>query len=84
MDLEDEDLTQKIRLLDIFGLGPLMIYAGMKSEELPKWARAALVLFGGTTIVYNGSNYLSVSDRKSEKIALEEMAAFEALEGEED
>ncbi len=67
MNLEDEDLKQKIRLLDIFGIGPLMIYAGMKAEELPSWARAGLVLFGGTTILYNGSNYLSISERKKIK-----------------
>lgn len=80
MDLEDEDLAQTIRLLDIFGVGPLMIYAGTKAEDLPGWARAALVLFGGTTIVYNGANYLSASDRKKERIALEELAAIEMLE----
>lgn len=67
MDLRDEDLTQNIRLLDVFGIGPLMIYAGMKTEEeLPHWARGALVLFGITTIGYNGMNYLSVRDEQRE------------------
>lgn len=80
MDLEDEDLTQKIRLLDIFGIGPLMIYAGMKAEDLPGWVRASLVLFGGTTIAYNGANYLSASDLKKERIALEELAMLEMIE----
>jgi len=80
MDLEDEDLTQKVRLLDIFGIGPLMIYAGVKAEDLPGWVRAGLVLFGGTTIAYNGANYLSVSDRAKERIALEELAALEMIE----
>jgi hypothetical protein len=84
MDLEDEDLTQAIRLLDIFGIGPLMIYAGMKSEDLPRWVRASLVLFGGTTIAYNGVNYLNVSERQKERIALEELAAIDALESGED
>jgi len=69
MDLRDEDLTQKIRLLDVFGIGPLMIYAGMKTEEeLPRWARGALVLFGITTIGYNGMNYLSVRDEQAEMV----------------
>ena len=64
MDLQDEELTQKIRLLDVFGIGPLMIYAGMKTEdELPSIARGALVLLGLTTIGYNGMNYLSVRER---------------------
>lgn len=79
MDLEDEDLTQTIRLLDIFGVGPLMIYAGMKAEEIPGWVRAALVLFGGTTIVYNGANYISASERKKEQLALEELISLDEI-----
>lgn len=64
MDLQGEDFTQKIRLLDVFGIGPLMIYAGMKTEdELPAVARVALVLLGLTTIGYNGMNYLSVREQ---------------------
>ena len=64
MDLQDEELTQKIRLFDVFGIGPLMIYAGMKTEdELPAVARGALVLLGLTTIGYNGMNYLSVREQ---------------------
>lgn len=66
MDLRDEDLAQKIRLLDVFGIGPLMVYAGMVTEdEIPRWARGALVLFGITTIGYNGMNYLSVREDQS-------------------
>lgn len=83
MNLQDEDLTQKIRLLDIFGIGPLMIYAGMKAENVPRWARAALIMLGGTTIAYNGSNYLSVAERKKGRGSLEELIELEALaEGE--
>ena len=79
MDLQDEDLTQQIRLLDIFGVGPLMIYAGMKAEELPNWVRASLVLLGGTTIAYNGSNYLAVSESQKESRSLEELIELEEL-----
>jgi hypothetical protein len=58
-DLRDPDLTQKIRVLDVVAIGPLMIYGGMKAKDLPGWARAGLVLFGVTTIGYNASNYMS-------------------------
>lgn len=72
MDMSDEDLAQAIRLLDVFGIGPLMIYAGVKTEEeLPSWIRGALVLFGITTIGYNGMNYISARDRM--KAVREEM-----------
>ena len=57
------EMTQWIRILDVVAIGPLMIYAGMKAEEeLPRWARGALVLFGIMTIGYNGMNYLSARD----------------------
>lgn len=78
VDLQDEDLTQKIRLLDIFGIGPVMIYAGMKAEDLPRWVRAALIMLGGTTIVYNGSNYIAVGERRKERKTLEDMIELEA------
>jgi hypothetical protein len=79
VDFQDEDLTQKIRLLDIFGIGPLMIYAGVKAEDLPGWVRVALAMIGGTTIVYNGSNYLVVSEKQKERLALEEIIDLEEL-----
>ena len=84
MDLRDEDLTQNIRLLDIFGVGPLMIYAGMKTEdELPHWVRGALVLFGITTIGYNGMNYLSVREEGELRGEMEEEYRRRVESGEE-
>lgn len=65
MDFRDEDLAQKIRILDVAVIGPLMIYAGVKSKELPEAARAALVIFGASTIGYNGINLLQ-SDKQHE------------------
>lgn len=57
--MDDVEKTQLIRILDVVGIGPLMIYAGAKTkEELPGWVRAALILSGITTIGYNGANYL--------------------------
>ena len=59
-DLRDEELTQKIRLLDVFGIGPLMIYAGAKAKsELSTPVRAGLIVAGVATIGYNGMNYLA-------------------------
>ena len=69
MDLSDPDTTQKIRLLDIAVIGPLMIYAGAKGkDELPGWVRAGLILFGVTTIGYNLVNYMAISDEESEML----------------
>ena len=69
MDLRDPDVTQKIRLLDIAIIGPLMIYAGVKGkDELPDWVRGGLILFGVTTIGYNLINYMDTSDEESEEL----------------
>jgi hypothetical protein len=49
--------VQDIRLIDIFVIGPFLIYVGMKKElSLP--VRLALIGFGAATIIYNGNNYL--------------------------
>jgi hypothetical protein len=49
--------VQDIRLIDVFIIGPLLIYVGMKKElSLP--VRVALLGFGAATIIYNGNNYL--------------------------
>lgn len=57
--------AQEIRLLDVFAIGPLMIYAGHKSQDLSPLIKNSLMLTGVATILYNGHNYLKV--RKEEK-----------------
>ena len=47
--------TQAIRLVDVFVLGPFMIWAGMQLRE--PWARVAMIAAGGATIAYNWQNY---------------------------
>jgi len=49
--------TQNIRLLDVFLLGPLMIYAA-RGARLGDLERAALAAAGVGTILYNWNNYL--------------------------
>jgi hypothetical protein len=49
--------VQDIRLIDVFVLGPFLMYVGMKKElSLP--IRLTLLGFGAATIIYNGNNYL--------------------------
>jgi hypothetical protein len=50
--------TQTIRLLDIFVIGPLMIFFGHKSEPASFFS-LLLIFFGATTITYNLKNYLA-------------------------
>lgn len=48
--------SQNVRLFDIFILGPLMIYAGVK---YPHPVNKIVALAGVGTIIYNLNNYLA-------------------------
>lgn len=50
--------SQNIRIIDIFIIGPLMIYFGWNSENINIGFRILLLFFGSTTITYNLKNYL--------------------------
>jgi hypothetical protein len=52
--------SQWIRLIDIFIIGPLMIYIGYKyntSGLIDTIAKIVLIFFGSTTITYNARNF---------------------------
>jgi len=74
-DLMKEKKTQGVRLIDVFAIGPLMVYGGVAGKSLPDWARAGLFLSGVATIGYNGSNYLLRRDEM--RMALEKKAESE-------
>jgi hypothetical protein len=50
--------SQFVRLIDVFVIGPLLIYIGFFVKEHIKWAKYPLIITGIATIVYNGKNYL--------------------------
>ena len=50
--------SQNIRLLDVFFIGPFMIYIGYKAKGLTDLERYVLYGLGVATILYNGKNYL--------------------------
>ena len=49
--------SQKIRILDIVVIGPLMIYFGA-SHQPTNFFSLLLIFFGATTMTYNLKNYL--------------------------
>jgi hypothetical protein len=53
--------AQWVRLADVFFIGPLMIWGGLKIKGVGGYTLAAL---GAGTIVYNGRNYLRLSSRQ--------------------
>ena len=52
--------TQNVRLVDVFALGPFMIWAASTRRRLPLPARLVLAASGAATIVFNGRNWLEV------------------------
>jgi hypothetical protein len=50
--------TQRIRLADVFLIGPIMIYAGLKLRESDPTLGHVLAGLGSSTFVYNGRNWL--------------------------
>lgn len=81
-DLQDEQTAQYIRLFNALAVGPLMIYAGFKSEDLPDWVKMSLIVLGLATVAHNGISYMSIDEQRKSKVrsALEEKAMQEALE----
>lgn len=53
--------SQATRVLDVYGLGPLLIWTATRSEFGP-WTRAFFALSGAATIAYNAANYLELEE----------------------
>jgi hypothetical protein len=64
--IEEYQKSQNIRLIDVFFIAPVCVYAGIKAKELPNWIRISLVGIGLATFYYNGKNYL-VNKKKEKK-----------------
>lgn len=50
--------SQSVRLIDIFLIGPFLIYTGTQSK-ISKTSSTLLIGIGAATIFYNGKNYLA-------------------------
>jgi hypothetical protein len=56
--------TQRIRILDVILIGPVMIYGGLELQKSHPILGPVLSLFGIATIVYNGRNYLRIREER--------------------
>ena len=54
--------TQTVRLIDVFVLGPFMIWAGYEIGKKKDFAGMAMALAGIATIGYNWENYQRVEN----------------------
>lgn len=53
--------SQHIRLVDIFVIGPLMMYTGMQMFQVQPMSRfyaLLLIFFGASTLTFNLKNYI--------------------------
>lgn len=57
-----ENLTQLVRLSDVFLVGPAMLW-GSTYTGMPTGVRAFLAFSGITTIAFNGLNYIRIANR---------------------
>lgn len=56
--------VQIVRLIDVFILGPIMIYISINARGVPKLMRGFLGISGGLTMIYNGLRYIQVEKMK--------------------
>ena len=49
--------TQQIRLLDVFFIGPFMVWFAANAEA-PQWAKVSMAVLGVLTMLYNGAHFL--------------------------
>jgi hypothetical protein len=56
--VEEFQKSQAIRIIDVFVIAPICVYAGLKGKTLPKLIQYSLIIIGISTFFYNGKNYL--------------------------
>jgi hypothetical protein len=56
--IDEYQKSQDVRLIDIFFIAPILIYAGLYRGELNKWVRLVLIIIGIATLYYNAKNFI--------------------------
>lgn len=57
--VEEFQKSQAVRLVDVFVIAPIIVYAGVKYfKVMPKFLSLSLITIGVATAVYNGRNFL--------------------------
>jgi hypothetical protein len=57
--VDEYQKSQTIRLIDVFIIGPVLIYAGIKHrKDMSPLLSGTLILFGAATVYYNAKNYM--------------------------
>jgi len=66
--VEEFQKSQTVRLIDVFVISPIIIYAGVKYfKVMPKFLSLSLITIGVATAVYNGRNFMINKDKNNLK-----------------
>jgi hypothetical protein len=69
LEIKEFEKSQFIRLVDVFVIAPICVYAGVKYKDvLPTWLSVGLIAIGVGTLVYNANNYLLNKEKNKEII----------------
>lgn len=60
--------TQKVRLFDIYALGPFLLYAATRKSPLGRWTKRTMFVAGCMTMVYNWQKYKTLKQDLSEEV----------------
>ncbi len=52
--------SQKVRLFDVYALGPFLLYAATRKAPLGRWTKRTLFVAGVMSIVYHWNKYRSI------------------------
>jgi hypothetical protein len=69
--IQEVSKSQMIRALDVLAIGPTMVLVGYRfkaENDFDKFLKLALILFGWSTVYYNGKNYYSNYSRNKKLI----------------
>ena len=56
--------SQQVRLIDVFLLGPAMVYVALQAKKAPPLIRGFVAVSGVATTFYNGINYIELERLK--------------------
>lgn len=57
---DDLAKAQKVRLFDVYLLGPFLLYAATRKAPLGQWTKRTLFVAGCMTVIYNWRRYKTV------------------------
>ena len=60
--------TQKVRLFDIYFLGPFLLFASTRKGPLGRWSKRTLFVAGCMTVVYNWQKYKTIKSDLTEEV----------------